>query len=369
MGNNTATNEYRPDAVSPPGGTLRDALDERNMSQSELAERTGHSPKHISQIIHGKAPILPETALELERVLKIPADFWNNRERAYRDYLARAEEREKLQSRTDWLDCFPMKQMIQYGWIRGHSDPVDQLREVLSFFGIASPDQWEPVWCKKRVRYRKSAAFDVDEYALAAWLRQGERCAERVETQPYDSKEFRSALDEIRTLTRRPVRSFIEELREICASCGVAISYVPQLKKTRVSGATRWVSPDKALVQLSLRYKKDDYFWFSFFHEAAHILLHSKKTIFLDEEEGEGEVEEEANRFATRKLVDQQALRSRFEDRSRISKSEVEAFAREQGVAPGIVVGQLHHHGYWPYQYGQGLKRTLRWEDATERQH
>ncbi len=359
MVNSAERHRYEPDSVSPPGATLHDALHERGMTQVELAGRTGHSPKHISQIIHGKAPIVPETALELERVLEIPASFWNNRERAYRDYLARTRERERLESQVDWLDRFPVAEMIERQWIQGFEGPVAQLREVLSFFGIAGPDQWQPVW--RMANYRKSASFEVDEYALAAWLREGERRVEAIKTAPYDASRFRSALHEMRTLTREPVRVFVEKLKDTCASCGVAVVYLPQLKNTRVCGATRWLNPRKALVQLTLRYKKDDYFWFSFFHETGHILLHSKKNIFLDGEEATGELEEEANEFATGFLVDQDALRKRFARRSRISKGEIREFAREQGVAPGIVVGQLHHHGYWPWEYGQDLKRTLCW--------
>ena len=233
MENRTRKNEYKPDSVSPPGSTLRDALEERNMSQRELAERTGHSQKLISQIIHGKAPLLPETALELERVLEIPAHFWNNRERTYRDFLARREEEAELESQTGWLENFPLAEMIRYGWMDKLSDPVDQLREVLSFFGIASPAQWQPVWQKRRVNYRQSTAFEIDDYALAAWLRQGERRAGQMHTAPYDRKDFRAALDDIRALTRQPLETFVKRLQEICASCGVAVTYVRKLDKTR----------------------------------------------------------------------------------------------------------------------------------------
>ena len=81
---NVIQNQYTPDYVSPPGETLQEVLEERGMSQAELAERTGRPKKTINEIINGKAAITPETALQLERVLGIPASFWNNRERRYR---------------------------------------------------------------------------------------------------------------------------------------------------------------------------------------------------------------------------------------------------------------------------------------------
>ncbi|MFN8491179.1 MAG: hypothetical protein U0350_26520 [Caldilineaceae bacterium] len=39
-------------------------------------------------------------------------------------------------------------------------------------------------------------------------------------------------------------------------------SFVPELAQLRVCGATRWLTPNKALLQLSLRYKTNDHLWF-----------------------------------------------------------------------------------------------------------
>ena len=138
----TATNEFEPDFVSLPGETLQEVLDERKISQANLAERTGRPKKTINEIVQGKAAITPETALQLERVLGIPAGFWNNLERNYRENLARIEERDRLLSHVDWLDRVPCGPMIKKGWIKKCSDKVEQLREVLNFFGVASPVHW-----------------------------------------------------------------------------------------------------------------------------------------------------------------------------------------------------------------------------------
>ena len=89
-------NQYNPDYVSPPGDTLLDVLEERGMSQAELAERTGRPRKTINEIINGKTAITPDTALQLERVLSIPAQFWSQREQNYQDFLARQRERSPL---------------------------------------------------------------------------------------------------------------------------------------------------------------------------------------------------------------------------------------------------------------------------------
>ncbi len=94
------TTQYIPDFVSPPGETLLEVLETRGMSQAELAERTGRPKKTINEIIKGKTAITPETALQFEFVLGVPARFWNQREQNYREFLAR--QRENLKQR-DWV--------------------------------------------------------------------------------------------------------------------------------------------------------------------------------------------------------------------------------------------------------------------------
>jgi HTH-type transcriptional regulator/antitoxin HigA len=82
-------NHYRPDTVSPPGETLAEMLEERGVSQAQAAKALGLARKTVHEIIHGKAPITAETALRLERVLRVPAEFWCQREASYRLGLAR----------------------------------------------------------------------------------------------------------------------------------------------------------------------------------------------------------------------------------------------------------------------------------------
>jgi len=168
-------NRYNPDQVSSPGDTLLEVLEERGMTQVELAERTGRPKKTINEIINGKAAITPETALQLERVFNIPASFWNNRERRYREFLAQQEEKKRLQKQVPWLKGIPATAMIKFGWIRRYSDKVEQLREVLNFFAVASPEQWEGIWLNHQIDFRKSQAFQSDPGAISAWLRRGEK--------------------------------------------------------------------------------------------------------------------------------------------------------------------------------------------------
>jgi addiction module HigA family antidote len=359
-------NQYAPDSVSPPGDTLLDILEERGMSQAELARRMGRPTKTINEIARGKAAITPGTALQLERVLDIPAAFWNNREQQYRQYLARVEEEARLRQQIDWAAKFPVKAMVKLGWIDAISNELQQVIHLLQFFAIASPQQWETVWAKPLVNYRKTKAFASSPYALSAWLRQGERIAQEMQCASYRAQTFRDLLaGSIRGLTQLPPEQFQESLVKMSAEAGVAVVFLPQIPKARVSGATRWLAPDKALIQLSLRYKKDDHFWFTFFHEAGHLLLHGKRDIFLETEESVGDEEKEADQFAARMLIPPDKLRQFVQQNIRPGRSPSHAsaqrFAQEIGVSPGIVVGRLQHDGHLPYTHLNKLKQTFVW--------
>jgi len=351
---------YVPDYAVPPGETLSETIEAIGMTQADLAARTGRTLKTINEIIKGKAPIRPKTALQLERVLGVPASFWNNREHNYREALARIEEKGRLKSQVRWLKELPVSAMVRLGWIRGFQDKVRQLQELLNFFGVASPDQWEELWGGKEVAFRKSPAFQSNPGAVAAWLRKGEVDATRLRCAPFDESKFRAALSRIRALTVEPPEIFQSELIRLCAEAGVAVVFTPELPGTRVSGATRWLSPERAMIQLSLRYKTNDHLWFTFFHEAGHILLHGKRDVFLESEKSEDGKEKEADRFASNVLIPATEFQKLVERRGR-GQRDICDFAEKLGIAPGIVVGRLQHDRIIPRSYFNDLKKRLTW--------
>ena len=355
-------NQYSPDDVSPPGETLQETLDTIGMPQAELARRMGKTPKNINEMIKGKAPICPATALELERVLSIPAGFWGNRERDYREALARQKEQERLKSRIAWLDVIPVNEMAKKGWIPSCRDKVQKLQEVLNFFGVVDPQQWEDLWNTGALAaFRKSPAFHGKPGAVAAWLRKGELDAQQLQCKVYDESCFRRALTAIRSLTADPPEKFCPEIVRRCADAGVAVVFVPQLPGTSASGATRWLTPRKALIQLSLRYKTNDHLWFTFFHESGHIALHGKRDVFLQgTETREEDKEKDADIFAMEFLIPPREYEQLISLGS-LSKAKVRQFASRIGVAPGIVVGRLQHDRVIPFQRFNDLKRPLEW--------
>jgi addiction module HigA family antidote len=353
------TNEFAPDFASPPGDTLLEALEERGMSQAELAERTGRPKKTINEIIQGKAEITPETALQLEYALGIPAHFWNNRERRYREALARIEEEGRLQRDAVFLRDLPVNAMVKAGWLPGIKGTVEQLRAVLSFFGVASFAKLNDWIDSRQPAFRQSTAHKIDRYAVAAWIRKGEIEAARVPCAQFDGQLLKQNLRAVRNLTRETVSVFEPSAKRLCAEAGVALVFVPELPKTCAWGLTQWVNPGKAIIQLSLRYKTDDHLWFTFFHEAGHLLLHGKRGFFLElGRSTEDDREREADEFARDFLIPPAAMKRILASRP-YSRNAVIQLAAEIGIAPGIVVGRLHHDKLLPPSYLNDLRRRM----------
>ena len=192
----------------------------------------------------------------------------------------------------------------------------------------------------------------------------GELIAQKIDCEAFDPSKFKNALFKIRELTVQPPDVFQSEIISLCAKTGVAITFVPELPRIRASGATWWMSPHKAVIQLNLRYKRDDQFWFSIFHEAGHILLHGKKDVFI-EDDGENSKEDEANKFASEILIPKTQLR-KFIELSDFNKTEIRSFASEIGIAPGIVVGRLQYLGKLQYNsHCNDLKRRFEWKNVV----
>ena len=364
---NTLQNEFRPDYVSPPGETLSETIETIGMSQAELARRMGRPVKTINEIIQKKAAITAETALQLEQVLHIPASFWLKREQQYREALARIAEEKRFEGHVEWLKEFPIREMMHRGWIPQCNNKTEQVSSTLKFFGVASPDAWRTIWESKIVAYRKSTMPKSNFGAVTTWLRQGEVEAQKIECAPYNADAFRDVLKHIRTLTMKPISFFKGELVRLCASTGVVVIFVPELPKNGIFGATHWLTPTKALVQLSLHYKTDDHLWFTFFHEAGHILLHGKRQVFLEiDQQDTKEIEEEANRFAANVLIDSTQWQQFVKYDFCRSKVGIKEFAQKVGIAPGIIVGRLQHEKRLPFDHCNELKRRLEWK--TEEQ-
>lgn len=361
----TETNQYRPDYAVPPGAILEECLETHGISPAEFARRCGRSAKLISEIIAGKAPVEPETALQFEKVLGVDAGIWLGIETDYQLYRARESEAKKTKKTASWIKSFPLKELVNRKVLDKPASDTEVLQKLLTFFGVGSINAWHTKYEQMNVTYRHSPSFQSDKTALATWLRLGELEAERQECADYNGTQFKQALREVRGLTQKPVVRALEKAQTLCNKTGVALVLIKPLPKTALSGAAWWLTPRKAVIELSLRHKTNDHLWFSLFHEAAHVLLHSKKKIFIDwttaSEEPAG-IETEADEWASDFLIPRPHWTG-FMTTASYSERSIRRFAEDQEIAPGIIVGRLQHERLLPWQTPLNkLKVRLKWK-------
>ncbi|SMN15505.1 Plasmid maintenance system antidote protein [uncultured Candidatus Thioglobus sp.] len=358
--------EFKPDWLHlvPPGEIILESMQNIGLSQKQLAQRIEYSTKHIHKLLKGEAPINSDTALRLEKALDMPAYLWLNLENAYREALAQKTETEALSAEADWLKELPLTDMKKWQWVKKFSNKGEQVKECLKFYGVSSVAAWHEEQKNYQVAFKAYENFSMNEVAIQTWLRVGEINAREINCQPFDKQKLKQSLPALRELTLlNDPDDFLPTLQEICAQSGVAIVFAPTPNKCPMSGATKWITSNKALLLLSLRHKTNDHLWFAFFHEIGHILKH-KKQLFL---EGAGKksfkndekLEHEANEFSSEMLIPKQ---HNIELSTLIGLEAIKKFAKKINIAPGIVVGRLQHQGSLNWGSGNKLKVKYDWE-------
>lgn len=336
----------------------------------DLARLLDQPSTFVENLLEGREAITLGLARRLQDLVGGSAAFWMTRDRQYRDDVARLRE-----SGMPWLLEFPLVDMERLGWISSEAPEGFEVESLLRYFAVPSVPVWRARYgaMLEAAAFRTSPTFASSPASVAAWLRQGERIAGTMACEPWDADMLRATLAELRALTRvREPERFLPKLQSAAAKCGVAVVVLQAPSRCRASGAVRWLADDKALVLLSARHLSDDHFWFTFFHECGHLLLHRETRVFLDEDAtstanapspGAFALEDEANRFAADTLIP--PTFSEALARVRLETFAVLRLATELGIAPGIVVAQLQRMGRLSKAHLNRLKRRYEWENGT----
>lgn len=354
---------FSPDWASPPGETIAHLLEERGMTVQEFARDLGGTVSTATALITGRIELTTDLAQRIASVLGASPAFWVTREAQYRHDVQRLSVSAELLDPATWLQEMPLADMVKFGWIprpkRGQ-----EVEACLKFFGTPNLETWKAKYddVMRSAALRTSPTLESNPTAVAAWLRQGEIKSREIALETWNPQHFRSSLPAIRALTRKKKpTSFLPDLVRICAASGVATVVVRAPSGCRASGATKFVSKEHALLLVSFRHRSDDHFWFTFFHEAGHLILHSERATFVEGLGVSTPEEEEANMFAASALIPpefQKAL-----DGLRLDLRSIAEFAKHVGVSPGIVIGQLHHRRRIQRNHWNKLRVFYRWEE------
>jgi Zn-dependent peptidase ImmA (M78 family) len=335
------------------------------MSASALADCMGRDQTVVHGLLSGNVAIDEPLAELLARCIGGSASFWRTRQTQFDRDLDRAANAVPADRGKSWLKLLPLKDMMASGWIPASDQPRQAIKSSLAYFDVSDPEEWRERYTdfQNTFSFRTSPTFQSKLGALGAWLRQAEIQAGTMPCAPWDAAGLRARLADMRVLTKATnLAHFIPRLRALCAEVGVAIVFLRAPAGCRASGATRFLSARKAMIVLSFRYLSDDQFWFSFFHEIGHLLLHGPGGTFVDGEAADlTEREQEANAFSAGLLVPHNRQDELLGLRAQVR--DVVRFAVSVGVSPGIIVGQMQNRQILGPHQLNGLKRRYGWEE------
>lgn len=331
-----------------PGRILQRELDARSMSQAQLAARTGLSTKHINLVIKGTAALSPDVAVTLEQILGTSAETWLQLEAVHQAHAARAEKRNALAGYTDWVKSFPRDILVARGVIDAKDTGSEVAAKLLAFFSVAAPSAYEKTWLEPQASYKRSQLHTIDPNLTALWLRLSELRASQVADRAphYDSERLRGAAAALPQLTLADVGTAFQQAQTLLLDAGVVLVFVPEIPKTRISGVSRWIN-GTPMIAVTSRYKSFDGLWFTILHEIAHVLLHPKRSTFIDfdskAKDDEDSQETAANAFAQDHLIPAEYQSQLLSAKTAAS---IISIATALGVSPSLVAGQ------WAFRTG-----------------
>ena len=335
--------------VFSPGEYIKDELEARGWTQSDLAEILGRSRPKINELINGKRAITIQTAKELAAAFGTSAQVWLNLETQWQLWRDRSTE-DAVDRRAKLYALAPIKDLEKRGWIASSKnvDVVEQ--QVLDFFEIKSLDE-SPAWLKSAAR--QSTPYIAPNPAQAAWLYRVRQLAPAIHAEAFNSARLPGFIEG----ELQPLMANVEDVRAVplrLAQVGIRFVLLQHLPRTKIDGATIWLTPDQPVIAVSTRYDRIDHFWFTLMHEIGHVKAGDGKerNWLLDNDLASSEgspgekppFEVEADRFASEQLISSED----FEDFvNRVgpyySDERVIGFARRLKIHPGIVAGRIHH--------------------------
>ena len=366
----TQANQSTPDVVFRPGSTLEEKLQEMGMSIKEFALRTDKPEKTIIAVLKGTSAITQEMGIKFENVTQIPANFWMSRQQRYDEFKTREKLKSIITNALDWAKEFPYAEMAKYNWVASTRNTEEKTANLLKYFGVASHSAWGKLYIESELKVAAytSLKHTHQPHAISAWMRQGELQAGQVDAPVFDGKMLKNNIPAMRKLMVEQPANFFEQLQNLCLKAGVVLLFTPKLPKVPLSGSTRWLN-NTPLIQLTARYKRNDNFWFTFFHELGHIILHGKKYISLENVDfaaSDPKKEEEAHQFAIAQTFTKEQENEVLQKKP-IYEEYIVEFARRFNTHPAMIIGRLQHDGHIHYSVGRQFMESIDLNPVTQR--
>lgn len=323
-----------------PGGVVRQAMDAKGWSQTDLAFALGTTTAAINQILNNKRSISQNMAVALAAALGHPAEMFA---RVQAEWDVRNADRPDpgITARSRILSRYPLREMIRRGWIDPEFGEGSLEEQVCRFFGVDTLDEVPHL-----THYAKKTDYSKIPPPQLAWLFRVRQIALEMHPPPYKPSALKAVVETFKTFRDQP--DSVRHVPRLLFDAGVRFVAVECLPGSQIDGVCFWLDAHSPVIGMSLRFDRIDNFWFVLRHECAHALHgHGKSEIVVDENmelntSAPNDDEKIANEEAAEFCVPREQLKSFYLRKNPFfSESDILAFSKRMKVHPGLTVGQL----------------------------
>ncbi len=340
-----------------PGETLKEILEDRGMTQKELALRVGLTEPYISSVINGQKAISVSLAKKLEYALGVDASFWINLQANYDKELADFEDINEI-SDEELAILKKLNDIVEYLKQLGFLEPeangpmlVVQLRKLLN---VSNLKQIPAV--SQAGAYRLATATSVDPYVLFTWLRMCDLLMENQQIeQKLDIDKLKRKIPQVKELMFQEFSEIRSGLKSYLAECGIKFSIVKHFKGAPVHGVIKKNDDGTLSLIMTTRHKFADIFWFTLFHEIGHIVNGDIEDKLIDYDFVKSDTEDKANEYAANTLIEAEKYDD-FVKKGDYSLERIKCFCIEQKIPPYILIGRLQKEKYLKYHQHSAVK-------------
>lgn len=332
-----------------PGEILQEELNMSGMSRKELAIRTGVTEKHICTIVNGDKGISSAFAKKLGYVFKSDT-YWMRLQADYDAYQLTLQEENAISQEEIHL-LKPLHEIMAYfierDYIHNNCGDASKVMQLREFLQISDLTQIPKITYNAAYRAQLTTNVKVDPYVLFAWQRMCEKETEQIKTNRVVDKDLLArSISKIKKTMFGSINDGIMELQDIFADCGIAFQVVKNFRGAPVQGFIKETTDDRLILCLTIRGRRADSFWFTLFHEIAHILNGDNKNRFVDFDSVQGKSEQLADQYACDALIPPEQYREFISSRDCTSWEGIQDFAKKVDIQPFIVLGRLQNDKY-----------------------
>ena len=353
------------DLIIHPGETIADVLEDRGITQAELASRAGVSPAYVSNVIAGKKGISANFAMGLEYALGVTKSFWLNLQANYEAELLEVNEEqtitdEERKVREDLKDI--VKYLRKQGKMligENKDESILSLRKVLQISNITNLKEMIPTGA-----FRMAGNAAVNPNVLGAWIRLCQLAGnDKTISAKFEKKYTNDLIQEIKSIMCCKNAELQRDLKNVMEKYGIDFSVVKNFRGAPVHGYISQKNDGIYQMVLTIRGAFADIFWFSLFHEIGHIVNGDigKNLKFLDYG-NDYDKELAADLFASNMLLSPESYKA-FIQRNDFSIEAICKYAESQHVMPYIVIGRLQKEKYLAYTMYSKYKLRYKWSD------